>query len=53
MSIGFNIVQYEEIQILRQEKAMYRIFFEYLYHKLETIEKEKSDKNLVYKNTGA
>ena len=45
MSIGFNFVQYEEIKLLRQEKAVYRVFFEYLYFKLETIQK----KDFVYK----
>ena len=45
MSLGFNFVQYEEIKLLRQEKAVYRVFFEYLYFKLETIQK----KDFVYK----
>lgn len=44
---GFNIVQYEEIKLLRQEKALYKVFFEYLYLKLESI--EKSEKDFVYK----
>lgn len=46
MSIGFNFIQYEEIKLLRQEKTMYRVFFEYLYLKLERLEK---DKDFVYK----
>lgn len=46
MSIGFNLVQYEEIKLLRQEKATYRVFFEYLYLKLESI---KNSKDFVYK----
>lgn len=53
MSIGFNFIQYEEIKLLRQEKTMYRVFFEYLYYKLEAIEKEKLDKDLVYRKEGA
>lgn len=38
MSIGFNFIQYEEIKLLRQEKIMYKVFFEYLYLKLETLQ---------------
>lgn len=48
MSLGFNFIQYEQIKTLRQEKAMYRVFFEYLYHKLEDIESKQKNKNLVY-----
>ena len=51
ISIGFNFVQYEEIKLLREEKAMYRVFFEYLYLKLEAI--EKINKDFVYKELGA
>ena len=47
MSVGFNFVQYEEIKLLKQEKTMYRVFFEYLYLKLETLEQSKKD--FVYK----
>ena len=47
LSIGFNLVQYEEIKSLKQEKIMYRIFFEYLYLKLETLQ----NKDFVYNNT--
>jgi|688.fasta_scaffold05125_67 hypothetical protein len=46
MSIGFNFVQHEEIKLLKQEKTMYRVFFEYLYLKLETLQ----NKNFVYNN---
>ena len=46
MSLGFNLIQYEEIKLLRQEKNMYKIFFEYLYLKLENTEKGK---DFVYK----
>jgi len=45
LSFGFNLVQYEEIKLLRQEKMMYRVFFEYLYLKLETLQ----NKDSVYK----
>jgi hypothetical protein len=48
MSVGFNLIQYEEIKLLRQEKAMYKVFFEYLYLKLEAIESLKN-KDFVYK----
>jgi len=48
MSVGFNFVQYEEIKLLRTEKAMYKVFFEYLYYKLEDIESRQNNKNLVY-----
>lgn len=48
MSVGFNFVQYEEIKLLRTEKAMYKVFFEYLYYKLEDIESRQKNKNLVY-----
>lgn len=47
MSLGFNLVQYEEIKLLRQEKAVYKVFFEYLYLKLEAL--EQSQKDFVYK----
>jgi hypothetical protein len=47
MSIGFNFVQYEEIKLLRQEKALYKVFFEYLYLKLEAL--ERPNKDFVYK----
>ena len=46
LSFGFNLVQYEEIKLLRQEKMMYRVFFEYLYLKLETLQ----NKDFVYNN---
>ncbi len=45
ISIGFNILQYEEIKLLEKEKMMYRVFFEYLYLKLETLQ----NNNFVYK----
>lgn len=45
MSVGFNFIQYEEIKLLRQEKETYRMFFEYLYLKLESIQ----NKDFVYK----
>ncbi len=45
LSFGFNLVQYEEIKLLRQEKVMYKVFFEYLYLKLETLQ----NNNFVYK----
>ena len=45
MSLGFNLVQNEEIKLLRQEKIMYKVFFEYLYLKLETLQ----NKDFVYK----
>lgn len=47
-SVGFNLIQYEEIKLLRKEKAMYRVFFEYLYFKLETIQ----NKDFVYNYKG-
>jgi hypothetical protein len=46
LSFGFNLVQYGEIKLLRKEKIMYKVFFEYLYLKLENIEKGN---NFVYK----
>lgn len=46
MSVGFNFVQYEEIKILKQENVLYKIFFEYLYIKLENLQR---DKDFVYK----
>lgn len=48
MCLGLNFVQYEEIKLLRQEKAVYKVFFEYLYLKLEAIESLKN-KDFVYK----
>lgn len=45
MSLGFNLIQNEEIKLLRQEKIMYKVFFEYLYLKLETLQ----NKDFVYK----
>ena len=47
MSLGFNIIQYEEIKLLRQEKAVYKVFFEYLYLKLEALQ----NKDFVYNNS--
>jgi len=47
MSLGFNLVQYEEIKLLEKEKMMYRVFFEYLYLKLEAL--EQSQKDFVYR----
>ena len=49
MSVGFNFIQYEEIKLLRQEKIMYKVFFEYLYLKLEALEASLKDKDFVYK----
>jgi len=49
MSVGFNLIQHEEIKLLKQEKAMYRVFFEYLYLKLETLQ----NRDFVYNNKGA
>jgi hypothetical protein len=49
ISIGFNILQYEEIKLLEKEKIMYRVFFEYLYLKLETLQ----NRDFVYNNKGA
>ena len=46
MSFGFNLIQYEEIKLLRQEKVMYKVFFEYLYLKLETLQ----NRDFVYNN---
>ena len=46
MSIGFNLIQYEKIKSLRQEKIMYKMFFECLYLKLKTLQ----NKNFVYNN---
>ena len=43
MSIGFNFIQHEEIKLLRKEKIMYRVFFEYLYLKLENLENKESE----------
>ena len=45
MSVGFNLIQYEEIKLLRKEKIMYKVFFEYLYLKLEKLE----NKDFVYR----
>ena len=49
ISIGFNILQYEEIKLLEKEKMMYKVFFEYLYLKLETLQ----NRDFVYNNKGA
>jgi len=46
LSTGFNFIQYEEICLLRQEKATYKVFFEYLYWKLEILQ----NKDFVYNN---
>jgi hypothetical protein len=46
MSFGFNLIQYEEIKLLRKEKIMYKVFFEYLYLKLETLQ----NRDFVYNN---
>jgi hypothetical protein len=46
MSVGFNFIQYEEIKLLEKEKIMYKIFFEYLYLKLETLQ----NRDFVYNN---
>jgi hypothetical protein len=48
LSLGFNLVQYEEIKLLKKEKTMYRVFFEYLYLKLEILQ----NKDFVYNNWG-
>ena len=45
LSFGVNLVQYEEIKLLQQEKIMYKVFFEYLYLKLEKLQNE----DFVYK----
>jgi hypothetical protein len=47
LSLGYNLVQYEEIKLLKQEKTMYRVFFEYLYLKMEKMQKENL-KDFVY-----
>jgi hypothetical protein len=47
ISLGFNLIQYEEIKLLRQEKTMYKVFFEYLYLKMEKMQKENL-KDFVY-----
>ena len=49
ISLGFNLIQYEEIKLLRKEKIMYKVFFEYLYLKLETLQ----NRDFVYNNKGA
>jgi hypothetical protein len=49
MSFGFNLIQHEEIKLLRKEKIMYKVFFEYLYLKLETLQ----NRDFVYNNKGA
>jgi hypothetical protein len=49
ISLGFNLIQYDEIKLLRQEKIMYKVFFEYLYLKLETLQ----NRDFVYNNKGA
>lgn len=41
LSTGFNIIQNQEIKVLREQTIMYRVLFEYLYFKLENIEKNK------------
>ncbi len=46
LSFGVNLIQYEEIKLLQQEKIMYKVFFEYLYLKLETLQ----NKDYVYNN---
>lgn len=45
-SVGYNVIQNEEVRLLKLEKDMYKVFFEYLYLKLENIEKGK---DFVYK----
>ena len=47
ISLGFNLIQYEEIKLLRQEKAVYKLFFEYLYLKLEALQNQE----FVYNNS--
>jgi len=46
LSLGYNLVQHEEIKLLKQEKTMYKVFFEYLYLKLEALQ----NKDFVYIN---
>ena len=46
MSVGFNLVQNYEIKLLEKEKKIYKVFFEYLYLKLEAI--EQSQKHFAY-----
>ena len=48
MSVGFNFIQYEEIKLLKKEKIIYKVFFEYLYFKLEKMENDQKHRNLVY-----
>ena len=43
MSVGFNLVQNYEIKSLEKQKMMYKVLFEYLNLKLETIEQSKKD----------
>jgi len=45
-SVGYNVIQNEEARLLKLEKNMYKVFFEYLYLKLENIEKGN---DFVYK----
>ena len=45
MSVGYNIVQHEEMKLLKSEKEIYRLFFEYLYLKMEG----ENPKDFVYK----
>jgi hypothetical protein len=47
LSVGYNVVQNQEIKILNDEKKIYELFFEYLRLKIETIESLKNN-NLVY-----
>ena len=47
LSLGFNLVQREEIILLKKEKTLYKVFFEYLYLKMEKMQKENL-KDFVY-----
>jgi hypothetical protein len=42
LSLGYNLVQHEEIKLLKKEKTMYKVFFEYLYLKMEKMQKGES-----------
>ena len=49
MSIGFNLIQYEKIKNLEQQKTMYKIFFEYFYLKSKSVVYNKTYGGEMYR----
>jgi hypothetical protein len=51
LSIGFNILQYEENRVLQLDKKSYKTFYEYLYLKYLELQLDildgKFDKNIT------